>query len=68
MAVARLKMKKSGSESYRLEFASEKGKIVCEVAVESQKGQKLSEEERRAAALTRARALSRAFHEAVPER
>ncbi len=67
MAVARLKVNKSGNDRYKLVFESEKGKITCDVPAEKQ-GKTQSEEDRRQAALTRARQLSRAFHESIPDR
>jgi hypothetical protein len=68
MAEARLNIKKAGNDSYKLVFQSEKGKIVCEVPLEAPGRGSTSEEDRREMALQRARMLTGAFHEAIPQR
>lgn len=68
MADARLNIKKAGNDSYKLVFQSEKGKITCEVPLDAPARGKNSEEDRRAAALQRARMLTGAFQQAIPDR
>jgi hypothetical protein len=68
MADARLNIKKAGQDRYKLVFQSEKGKITCEVPLEGPARGNNSEVDRREAALRRARTLTGAFHEAIPDR
>ena len=66
MASAQLKIHEIDSTHYSLAFEADGGKVVCDVSVEGATGSsKLSAQEKKQAALHKAKMLTRAFHEAI---
>jgi len=66
MASAHLNVRKIDSTHYSLAFETDGGKVVCDVSVEGAMGSsRLTAEENKQAALHKAKALARAFHEAI---
>jgi hypothetical protein len=66
MASAHLNVREIDSTHYSLAFETDGGKVVCDVSVEGATGSsKLTAQEKKQAALHKAKMLTRAFHEAI---
>lgn len=66
MGTARLEVREIDSTHYSLTFEAEGGKVVCDISMEGTAGADGSTaEEKRQAALHKAKVLTRAFHEAI---
>ena len=66
MASAQLKVREIDSTHFSLAFEADGGKVVCDVSVEGAVGSsKLTSQEKKQAALHKAKLLTRAFHEAI---
>jgi hypothetical protein len=66
MASAHLDVREIDKTHYSLAFETETGKLTCDVSLKDAAGSnKLTAEERRQAALHKAKLLTRAFHEAI---
>jgi hypothetical protein len=66
MASAHLKVREIDKTHYSLAFETDTGKLTCNVSLKDVTGSnKLTAEERRQAALHKAKLLTRAFHEAI---
>ena len=63
--MARMNIGKAENGRYRVLFEADSGKVVCEVA--DQLGRQ-TENEKKQAALKKAKMLAKAFYEAIPER
>jgi hypothetical protein len=68
MSSAHLDVQEIDSSHYKLAFEADGGKVVCDVSVDGIVGSgTLTAKEKKQAALHRAKALARAFHEAIVE-
>ena len=66
MASAHLKVREIDSTHFSLAFEADGGKVVCDVSVEGAVGSStLTSQEKKQAALHKAKLLTRAFHEAI---
>jgi hypothetical protein len=66
MATARLDVREIDKSHYSLAFETDAGKLTCDVSLKDSSGLgRQTAEERRQAALHKAKLLTRAFHEAI---